>query len=279
MLSRGYRHPGALLSIELCLHPEESDKKYTTSDPLRSVPACLDDLGEPGEQVALYLTCGGPNICVHLGRGDGTAPEVGEMTRQLDDRVRSVGATVIAVILLLLPQGACAGNPADLMQDSGNPTVNPSGNLIPNGSFEQGGQATLDTWQVSNPSAASLTPQAAPGGGNWSLRLQADGAPTTSQVRFQVPGLEDGAVVRLSGYVQATAAGGGGLIGLEVTAADGRIRQKSFASSQATAWTRVGVTEKLALEPGDTVWVVLRAPPTELSARAGLFDLVTLERL
>jgi hypothetical protein len=41
----------------------------------------------------------------------------------------------------------------------------------------------------------------------------------------------------------------------------------------------VGVTDTLSLEPGDNVWVVLSSPPTELNARAGLFDLVTLERL
>lgn len=42
---------------------------------------------------------------------------------------------------------------------------------------------------------------------------------------------------------------------------------------------RIAVTETLALPPGDKVWVVLRSPDTELQARAGLFDLVTLERL
>jgi hypothetical protein len=63
-----------------------------------------------------------------------------------------------------------------------------------------------------------------------------------------------------------------------VTSPDGRLRWKSFASSGATQWTQVGVTEKLPLEPGNQVWVVLASPPTELKSRAGLFDLVSLER-
>ena len=172
---------------------------------------------------------------------------------------------------LLLPQCACAESPT-----SANP---PAGNLVPNGSFEQNGQATLDTWEVSNPALASLVPQAAPGGGSWSLRLQADQAPATSQARFPVPGLEDGDVVRLSAYVQASGAEGGGLVGLEVAAADGHVRQKSFAGSDAPQWTQVEVTLTIASQPGDRVWVVLKAPPTELAARAGLFDLVTLERI
>jgi hypothetical protein len=190
----------------------------------------------------------------------------------MTDRVRSFGVRAIAAVFLL-PHCACAENPTAPMAKP------PTGNLIPNGSFERGAQGTLDTWQVSNAALASLTPQAAPGGGHWSLRLQGDWAPTTGQVRFPVPGLEDGDLVRLTAYVQAASERGGGLIGLEVTAADGRIKQKPVASSQDARWTQVGVTEKLSLEPGDTVWVVLRAPPTELSARAGLFDLVTLERL
>lgn len=185
------------------------------------------------------------------------------------DRIQSFGILVLSGALLL-PECACAENPA---------ATTPAGNLIPNGSFEQNGQATLDTWEVSNPALASLVPQAAPGGGSWSLRLQADQAPTTSVVRFRVPGLQDGDVVRLTAYVQASGANGGGLVGLEITAANGNVRQKSFAASDAAQWTQVEVTFTIALQPGDGIWVVLKAPPTELAARAGLFDLVTLERM
>jgi hypothetical protein len=185
------------------------------------------------------------------------------------DRIQSFGVLVLSGALLL-PECACAENPA---------VTTPAGNLIPNGSFEQNGQATLDTWEVSNPALASLVPQAAPGGGAWSLRLQADQAPTTSQVRFAVTGLQDGDVVRLSAYVQASGAEGGGLVGIEVTAANGQVRQKSFASGDAQQWTQVEVTLTIASQPGDRVSVVLKAPPTELAARAGLFDLVTLERM
>ena len=85
--------------------------------------------------------------------------------------------------------------------------------------------------------------------------------------------------MRLSAYVRACDEQGGGLIGLQVTAADGRLRQESFASSENTRWTQVSVTKTLSLEQGDTVWVVLRSPPPELKSRAGLFDLVMLERV
>jgi hypothetical protein len=179
--------------------------------------------------------------------------------------------------VLILSFSLCAGCEGHMTDPSpaGSP---PPGNLIPNGSFERNGQGTVDTWQVTNASLASLAPQAAPGGGQWSLRLEADSAPSTGQVRYLVPGLKDGDTVRLSAYVRAPEAGGGGLVGLEVTSPDGRLRWKSFASSGGTQWTQVGVTEKLPLEPGNQVWVVLASPPTELKSRAGLFDLVSLER-
>ena|SRR5437762_10761670 len=198
------------------------------------------------------------------------------MTRQrIPPRVRSSGVPAVIAVILSLPLCAACEEHTTSPED---PVVNPPGNLIPNGSFERNGQATLDTWQVSNSALASLAPEAAPGGGKWSLRLQSGGAPSTGQVKFPVPGLKDGDIVRLSAYVRASSQGGGGLVGLEVTSPSGLVRQKPFASTANAQWTQLGVTATLSLEPGDTVWVVLRSPPTELNARAGLFDLVTLER-
>jgi hypothetical protein len=174
-------------------------------------------------------------------------------------------------VVLTAPLSACAQHTTD---------PDPASvNLLPNGSFERNGQATLDTWQVPNPALASSSPQAAPGGGSWSLRLEADAAPSTGQARFRVEGLRNGDRVRLSAYVRAAGSRGGGLVGLEVISADGRVRQKPLASSVDMEWVRVSITERLSLEQGDTVWVVLSSPPTQLAARVGLFDLVTLERL
>jgi carbohydrate binding protein with CBM4/9 domain len=185
--------------------------------------------------------------------------------------MRWLPIAVVAVVLAA-PLSACGQNTTD-------PSDPAAGNLIPNGSFEQNGQGTLATWQVPNPSLASLSPEAAPDGGKWSLHLQADSAPSSGQVRVPVTGLQRGDTVHLSAYVRAPDARGGGLVGLEVISSDGRLRQESFDSSVDTDWTRVAVTETLSIDPGDSVWVVLSSPPTQLAARAGLFDLVVLERL
>lgn len=179
--------------------------------------------------------------------------------------------TLIAVVLSL-PLCACAEN---ALEDFENLGVN----LIPNGSFERDGRATLEGWQADNPALASLAHEAAAGGGEWSLRLEADGAPSTGQARFPVPGLRDGDTVRLSAFVRAPTDAGGGRVSLQVKAAVGTLRREASAPSASTRWTQVSVTERLALQAGDTVWVVLSSPPTEIEARAGLFDLVSLERV
>ena len=195
------------------------------------------------------------------------------MSRQLiRNRIRSFRVRALIAVILFLPVCACAEND---LEDFENLAVN----LIPNGSFEGDGQGTLEGWQALNPSLASLAREAAPGGGEWSLRLEADGAPTTGRVRFPVPGLGDGDTLRLSAHVRAPTGSGGGSVGIEITATDGRLRHESFTSSESAAWTRVSVTQKISLRAGDQVWVVLKSPPTEVEARAGLFDLVTLQRL
>ena len=183
-----------------------------------------------------------------------------------------MGSRLLLAASLVLAPGACT-------QETGPSSDSEAGNLVPNGSFERDGQATLETWQVANPSLATLTPQTPPGGGRWSLRLAADGAPSTGQVRCPIPGLRDGDGVHLSAYVQSSGENGGGLVGLEITSPDGRIRWQSFTSSEAAQWTQVGVTERLSLQAGDGLWVVLKSPPTQLESRAGLFDLVRLEKL
>jgi hypothetical protein len=191
--------------------------------------------------------------------------------QRVRSRIQSFHVLALIAVTLSFPVCGCA----DHLEEFEDPPIN----LVPNGSFERDGRGTLDGWQVTNPSLASLVREAAPGGGEWSLRLEADGAPTTGRVRFPVPGLRDGDTVRLSAHVRAPTANGGGSVGVEVTAGDGRLRHESFTSSENTQWTRVSLTERLSVNAGDVVWVVLRSPPTEIEARAGLFDLVTLERV
>ena len=178
----------------------------------------------------------------------------------------------LAAVLLALVQGSC-----------GNSTMGPIPRrgevVILEESFERAGVPTLEGWRVANPSLATLVRQPAPGGGAWSLRLEADWAPTTGFVTMPIPGIRDGDVLRLSAYVRAVDAEGGGSIALSVGPSYGlRGNRVKAAYAASTAWTLLTVQDTVSLARGDTVWVSLSSFHTEIVRRDGLFDLVTLSR-
>lgn len=147
-------------------------------------------------------------------------------------------------------------------------------------SFERDGEPTLKGWRVVNPSVTTLVRQAAPGGGSWSLGLEADWAPTTGYVTMPIPGIRDGDVLRLSAYVRAVDAEGGGSIGLSVGPNYGLLGNRmKQAYATSTSWTLLTVQDTVSVAPGDTVWVSLSSFNTEITRREGRFDLVVLSRL
>ena len=162
------------------------------------------------------------------------------------------------------------------------PTQPPVGETILEWSFEQDGQPTLDDWRVTNPSLTSLVPEAAPGGGKWSLELTADWAPTTGFVTLPIPGIHDGDVLQLSAFVRAVGPEGGGLIGLAVGKAVGpgyQWHHAKWMGTTSTSWTNLSVQDTVSLSPDDTMWVVLSSPNTEITRRVGRFDRVALTRV
>ena len=110
------------------------------------------------------------------------------------------------------------------------------------------------------------------------MGLEADWAPTTGYVTLPIPGIRDGDVLRLSAFVRAVDAEGGGLVGLAVGSRYGQ-RCDRWASTGSTSWKHLIVQDTVSLPPGDTVWVVLSSPHTEVRRRQGRFDLVTLRRI
>ena len=156
-----------------------------------------------------------------------------------------------------------------------------SSNLVENGSFEEDGQPTLEGWRVPSPELASLVEEAPSGGGHWSLKLEADWAPTMGYVSAVIPGVQTGDILRLSAQARATSSTGGAVIGIVVGTdvdPDGR-RSARFASTTGLNWTTLTVEETVSVGEGEAVWVLLSSPNTEVSASSGLFDLITVERL
>jgi hypothetical protein len=180
--------------------------------------------------------------------------------------------TTIGAVLLALIQLSCTKSVVG-------PTPRPVGNLILDGSFERDGEPTLQGWRITNPAVTTLVREAAPGGGEWSLALEADWAPTTGYVTMPIPGVRDGDVLQLSAFVRAVDAEGGGSIGLAVGPGYGLGTRSKWAYTTSTSWTRLGVQDTVSLAPGDTVWVVLSSFNTEIQQRQGHFDLVSLSRI
>lgn len=145
-------------------------------------------------------------------------------------------------------------------------------NLIQNGSFERGGQPTLEGWQVQNEALTQLVAGGAPEAGRWSLRLEADWAPTTGVVRALLPGVRNGDVLRVSAWIRAES-GGGGVIYLESQSWQS---QPTFSDSQE--WTQVAFTSAVSVASGDSLWLVVSSLPTEVQPRVGYFDRVRVER-
>jgi hypothetical protein len=110
------------------------------------------------------------------------------------------------------------------------PDQESDGNLLLNGSFEFDGEPTLEGWRAADDSLVRLTEEAAPGGGSWSLQLEADWAPTSGFVTALVPGIHYGDVVRLSLYVRSVGYLGGGEIALLV----GSVSNRSVSKHKET---------------------------------------------
>lgn len=152
-------------------------------------------------------------------------------------------------------------------------------NLLTNGSFEINNTPTLNGWQFGNKQLAKLVNEAPPGGGNWSLQLTSDWAPTTGYVYTKVSNVKSGDIVRLSAYVRVYGKfGGRGIIGLSVGSKifSGHIKS---AFSSDTLWNRISITDTLNLTSNDTLRVFLSAPITEIIPFQQLFDLVKLEKI
>jgi hypothetical protein len=183
-------------------------------------------------------------------------------------RIR-VPATFAAVVLALV-QLSCTKSVVG-------PIPQPAEELILDGSFERNGEPTLEGWRITNPSVTTLVRDPAPGGGDWSLALDADWAPTTGYVTMPILGVRDGDVLRLSAFVRAADAEGGGSIALVVGPSYGlQLDRARWAHTSSASWTRLSVQDTVQLAPGDTVWVALSSFHTEIMRRQGRFDLVSL---
>ncbi len=172
---------------------------------------------------------------------------------------------LVILIVLVFISIECNKSPVDSINDT---------NLLLNESFETDHTPTLEGWRLGNPQLTQLINEAPPDGGNWSLQLTADWAPTSGYAFLPITNVKSGDIVRLSAYVLAN--GPLGSRGFIYLAYNNHIKS---ASSSDTVWNEISVTDTLNLGPNDTLKVFLSAPITEIVPYQQLFDLVRLEKL
>ena len=151
-------------------------------------------------------------------------------------------------------------------------------NLLLNGSFESDGLPALEGWSPGNSDLATIVSPGGPSGGNWSLRLVADWAPTTGFVTQAISGVQNGDVLVLRANVKAEGMYGGGAIAL-VTGPTIWSGQRVSVGTDSGTWDALQLVSTLEIADGDSVWVCLTSFDTEIVPRVGLFDSVSLVRL
>lgn len=152
-------------------------------------------------------------------------------------------------------------------------------NILIDESFEKDHTPSLEGWQFGNPQLAQLVNEAPPDGGSWSLELTADWAPTTGYVYRPVAEVKSGDIVRLTAFVRGSGRFGGRGIIILTTDPNRYTSNTKSASSADTVWKQISVTDTLTLQTGDTLWVVLSSPVTEIVPFQQEFDLVRLEKI
>lgn len=185
-------------------------------------------------------------------------------------RASPVGPAVAVLVTLAVVLG-CDG-PTQPRGDSS------TADLLPNGSFERDGQPSLEGWRLLKPSLARSVEDAPTGGGVWSLQLDADWAPSLGVAFTAVRGVRTGDRLHLTTTARAANADGGAIVELMTGHVPFSFSTVRWAATSSTAWTELSVDDTVSLSPGDSVWVVLSSPPTEVVARSGRFDLVKVVR-
>lgn len=163
-----------------------------------------------------------------------------------------------------------------LMISCNQSTVEPNVNfnLIKNGSFEVNNIPTLSGWRLGNQQLAQLVNDAAPNGGQWSLQLTSDWAPTSGYAYYTVTNLNSGDIVELSAYVRTSGSfKGRGIIELSYK------NHLKFTYSSDSVWTKINVIDTLNLTQRDTLNVILSSPITEIVPFQQQFDVIELKKI
>ena len=178
----------------------------------------------------------------------------------------------------------------------GNPRPNPSGSMpdmgayenpygepqvVLNGSFEIDGEPALDHWTISWNLGESYE-DAAPGGGNWCLKLEAGNYQGYFPVyAYQViPEIQNGEIWEAKVWVRQHYNITSASLYWRIFKADGSQIDLSASETYSETWTQLSVTDTILFEAGDSVAVILDSGVTGgPSVNWSYFDLVEAEMI
>ncbi|MCK5051378.1 MAG: T9SS type A sorting domain-containing protein [Candidatus Cloacimonetes bacterium] len=150
-----------------------------------------------------------------------------------------------------------------------------------NGSFEINGEATLDHWTISWNLGESYE-DAAPGGDNWCLKLEAGNLQGYFPVyAYQViPEIQNGEIWEVTVWVRQHSNITFASLYWRIFKFDGSQIDLSASETYSETWTQLSVTDTILIEMGDSVAVVLDSGVTGgPSVNWSYFDLVEAEMI
>ncbi len=163
---------------------------------------------------------------------------------------------------------------------------------IVNNSFEKNGEFSLEGWQMTDPSCQEAFGTAAPGGGDWALKLHRRNLQGGCYgVVYQViPQVESSGVWRVTAWVRVPpGAGTARLYWTNFKPADPSgvlpympAPYDVIATSDAQEWTALALVDTLTLAKGDSVGIVLDAGVTSgptTDSDFVYFDLITVDQV
>lgn len=141
---------------------------------------------------------------------------------------------------------------------------------LANSSFELNGAFSTEGWVTNN---ASESNEAAPDGGNFSLKIVPGYVPDEGYAEYVIEGLEGSQNITLSGYIKASG-GWPGSITLKKVTADNAVTVLGVEYSSDSEWTKKTISTTTELNSGDVIVVKLSAGGTEVSTidQYDLFD-------
>lgn len=152
-----------------------------------------------------------------------------------------------------------------------------SGNLLLNPSFESNGTPSLEHWSVQDTSLVRFSPDVPPGGGSFSVSIEANWGPS-GFVRTAVPVPAGAHRCRLSWWGKKTGQIYGGA-NLGIQKSDTLILFPKVSYTSDSTWTEYSSLDTITTEAGDELVVTFFGGVSQMQTGTTYFDLCSLEIL